>query len=173
MGATLYDFTVASFQQTLGAVSGYLAKGAKHLQEAGTDPDTIVTTSLYPDMLPFAFQLHSVTHHSLGAIEGCKAGVFSPPPELPQLDYAGWQARVEEVARQVAAIGRDEVEALVGKDVVFKIGGNEIPFLAEDFLASFSLPNFYFHATTAYDILRMQGVPVGKRDFLGAMRMKT
>jgi hypothetical protein len=60
-----------------------------------------------------------------------------------------------------------------GKDVVFEIGGRKMPFTAEGFLMSFSLPNFYFHAATAYDILRMKGVPLGKRDFMGQMRMKT
>ena len=54
---------------------------------------------------------------------------------------------------------------------MFKIGGNELPFTNENFVQSFSLPNFYFHATTAYDILRMKGVPIGKLDFLGAMKM--
>jgi len=56
--------------------------------------------------------------------------------------------------------------------VIFKLGPNSMPFVAEDFILTFSLPNFYFHATTAYDILRSKGVPLGKKDFLGRMRMK-
>ncbi len=66
-----------------------------------------------------------------------------------------------------------DVDALEGKDVVFQIRDTRIPFTAEGFIQSFSLPNFYFHATTAYDILRSKGVPLGKRDFLGRMRLKT
>jgi hypothetical protein len=66
----------------------------------------------------------------------------------------------------------DIVEGYIGADVVFKIGENEIPFVAQDFLLSFSKPNFYFHAATAYDILRIQGVALGKRDFIGAMKTK-
>ena len=67
----------------------------------------------------------------------------------------------------------DEVNACEGKDVIFALRDMKLPFTAEGFLQSFSLPNFYFHATTAYDILRHKGVPVGKRDFLGKMRIKT
>ena len=72
----------------------------------------------------------------------------------------------------LSALKPEEVNALVGRDVVFKIGDRSMPFTAEGFLMSFSLPNFYFHATTAYDILRHKGVPVGKRDFMGHMRLK-
>ncbi|HXJ33802.1 MAG TPA: DUF1993 family protein, partial [Candidatus Eisenbacteria bacterium] len=66
-----------------------------------------------------------------------------------------------------------EVNALQGKDVVFQLRDFKLPFTAEGFLLSFSLPNFYFHATTAYDILRMKGVPIGKRDYMGPMRLKS
>jgi hypothetical protein len=66
-----------------------------------------------------------------------------------------------------------EVNALEGRDMTFQIRDFKIPFTAEGFIMSFSLPNFYFHATTAYGILRMKGVPLGKRDYMGQMRMKT
>ena len=65
----------------------------------------------------------------------------------------------------------ETINALAGKTVIFKLGANEMPFTAENFALSFSLPNFYFHATTAYDILRMKGVEIGKMDFLGKMRI--
>jgi hypothetical protein len=66
----------------------------------------------------------------------------------------------------------DAVNALVGRDVAFQFGDRKLPFTAEEFLMSFSLPNFFFHATTAYDILRHKGVPLGKRDFMGRLRIK-
>ena len=69
------------------------------------------------------------------------------------------------------AMSPDDVNGLAGGTLLFKIGGNEIPFTAENFALSFSLPNFYFHAPTAYDILRSKGDPLGKRDFLGALKM--
>jgi uncharacterized protein len=73
----------------------------------------------------------------------------------------------------LSAMTPDAVNALIGRDVVFQAGGHRLQFTAEGFLMSFSLPNFYFHATTAYDILRHEGVPLGKRDFMGRMRMKS
>ena len=67
----------------------------------------------------------------------------------------------------------EAVNALCGRDVVFHVGERQMPFTAEGFLMSFSLPNFYFHATTAYDILRTNGVPLGKRDFMGRLKLKS
>ena len=64
------------------------------------------------------------------------------------------------------------IDRHAGRDVLFQLGDMKLPFVAEDFVQSFSLPNFYFHAATAYDILRLKGAPLGKGDFLGAMRMK-
>ena len=71
----------------------------------------------------------------------------------------------------LARLAKAEVEALAEKSIVFKLGKNELPFTNQNFLLSFSLPNFYFHATTTYDILRMLGVPLGKMDFLGKMKV--
>ena len=79
---------------------------------------------------------------------------------------------VTEARDALSAMTPDAVNALIGRDVMFQAGERKLPFTAEGFLMSFSLPNFYFHATTAYDILRHKGVPLGKRDFMGRMRMK-
>ena len=172
MATSLYDLSVASFLQTLGAVSGFLEKGRAHFAANGTDPNGVLETSLFSDMLPFRFQVQSVTHHSRGAIEGVKAGVFSPPPQIPPIGYADLQTMVAEARATLEALTPDEVNALEGRDMAFALGEHKLPFVAENFLMSFSLPNFYFHATTAYDILRMKGVPLGKRDYMGKMRMK-
>ncbi len=67
----------------------------------------------------------------------------------------------------------DEVNALEGNSVIFNLGDRQMPFTGEGFLLTFSLPNFHFHATTAYDILRSKGVPLGKRDYMGRIRLKT
>jgi hypothetical protein len=172
MAISLYDATVASYLQILSAVSGVLDKGLAHCRETGLDPAEIVETRLCGDMLPFRFQIVSVTHHSRGAIEGAKAGLFQPPPDLGPLDYAALQTLVADTRDDLSKLSRDEVEALQGRDMVFKVRDFTIPFTAENFLMSFSLPNFYFHATTTYDILRWKGAPLGKRDFMGQMRMK-
>jgi len=173
MAIPLYDVSVGSFLQVLGAVSGFLDKGASHCKEKGIDLKEVVETRLYPDMLPFRFQILSVVHHSKGALDGVQAGMFAPPSGAgSELDYAGLQALVADARAALQKLTPDAVNALQGKDVVFKIGERSMPFTAEGFLMTFSLPNVHFHATTAYDILRMKGVPLGKRDYMGAMRMK-
>ncbi|HEY3800523.1 MAG TPA: DUF1993 domain-containing protein [Caulobacteraceae bacterium] len=174
MAISLYDLSVGSFQQTLGAVAGFLQRGADHCKDKGLDPQTLVATRLYDDMLPFAFQIVSVSHHSAGALDGAKAGAFGPPGQLGDLDYPALQKLVTDSQSRLAAWTPDAVNALEGKDVTFAIGANfKLPFTAENFLMSFSMPNFFFHATTAYDILRQAGVPLGKRDFMGAVRTKS
>jgi hypothetical protein len=172
MATSLYDFSVANYLQTLTGVAGYLDRGLAHFEENNADPNEIVETRLYQDMLPFRFQIKSIQHHSLGAIEGVKKGVFTPPDGMPQGGYADMQKFIAETRDSLQKLTREEVDGLAGKDVVFEIGGRKMPFTAENFILSFSLPNFYFHAATAYDILRNKGVPLGKRDFMGPMRMK-
>ncbi len=172
MATSLYDLSVACFLQTLGGVSSFLDRGLSHCQDNNLDPEEIVETRLFPDMLPFRFQVLSVTHHSLGAIEGVKAGLFSPSTSLPPLGYTDLQKTVADALAALKALTPDEVNALEGKDVAFQFRDMKMPFTAEGFLLSFSLPNLHFHATTAYDILRTKGVPLGKRDYMGPLRLK-
>jgi hypothetical protein len=172
MAFSLYDATVANYLQILGAVGGFLDKSLIHFRDKGIDPAEVVETRLVPDMLPLRFQIVSVAHHSRGAIEAAKSGVFAPPSGRPDLDYAALQALVSAAHSELSAVTPDSVNALLGRDVTFKLGERALPFTAEGFLMSFSLPNFYFHAATAYDILRHKGAPLGKRDFLGRLNMK-
>jgi hypothetical protein len=172
MPASLYDLSVASYLQTVDAVGGFLAKGLDHCKGCGADPAKMVEARLAEDMLPLRFQIVSVAHHSLGAIEGMKKGVFSPPGKSDALDYASLQKLVSDTSEGLRRLSREEVDALSGRDMIFQIGERKVPFTTDNFLLSFSLPNFYFHATTAYDILRNNGVPLAKRDYLGRMRIK-
>ena len=172
MAISLYDVSVTSFLQVLGAVSGYLEKGRTHCEANGIDLESVVETRVHDDMLPFRFQIISVAHHSRGALAGAKAGVFRPPGQMAPLDYAGLQALVAEAQAERKALTPDEVNALEGQDVVFMLGEYRMPFTAEGFLMSFSTPNLHFHASTAYGILRSKGVPLGKRDYMGALRLK-
>ncbi len=172
MATSLYDLSVATSLQTLTAVSGFLAKGADFCRDNGLDANEIVETRLHGDMLPFRFQVLSVAHHSLGAIKGVEAGAFHPPGPAGEPDYAALQKVVTDTIAGLQALKADDVNALAGKDVVFELGTFKLPFTAENFILSFSLPNFHFHATTAYDILRSKGVPLGKRDYMGPLRLK-
>ena len=173
MATSFYDLCVPSYLQTLSAVGGYLDKALAHCKEKGMDAAQIVETRLYPDMLPFRFQIRSVVHHSVGALEGIQRGKFEPPkePATPP-DYPALQAMVADACQAMQKFTPETVNGLEAKDLVFQLGERQLPFNAVGFVSSFSLPNFYFHATTAYDILRSLGVPLGKRDFLGRLRMK-
>jgi hypothetical protein len=173
MAVSLFDLTVPTYLQILGAAEGFLAKGAAHCAEKKIDPNEIVETRLFPDMLPFRFQVVAMAHHSAGALRGAKTGQSAPPANIPPHDYAALQKLVRETREAVQQTKPEDVNSCEGKDVVFKVRDITLPFVAEGFLLSFALPNFYFHATTAYDILRMKGVPLGKRDFMGKMRLKS
>ena len=172
MAITLFEAAVLPFRQTVGAVGGVMAKGRAHLEASGGDPDAFIETRLIEDMLPFRYQIYAVVNHSVGALEGCRAGVFTPGASLGPDSWAGLEAAVAAANEALANVSADEVNALEGKDVMFSFGKTQIPFTAEGFLLSFSLPNLHFHATTAYDILRGKGVKLGKRDYLGPLRIK-
>lgn len=172
MAISFYDMTVPAFVQTLGALEKVLERGLSHAVDNAIDPESLVGSRLCSDMLPLSFQVVSVAHHSLGALEAAKSGAFSPPDGRKQFNYAGLQALAAETRQKLTALDKAEINALEGNDVMFKFGDRQLPFTAVGFLQSFSLPNFYFHATTAYDILRAKGAPLGKRDFLGRLQMK-
>ena len=171
MAVSLYDISIGSYLQALGGVAKFLDKGASFLEEKAIDPREVVDMRLHPDMLPFQFQLKSVSHHSIGAVRGIREGLFSPPPTTPDLDYAGLASLIKETEAELREQSREEIDAMAGKQVIFRLSRGDMPFTAENFVLSFSLPNLYFHATTAYDMLRMRGAPLGKLDYLGNLRM--
>jgi hypothetical protein len=110
--------------------------------------------------------------HSIGAIEAVRKGVFSPDMSPFPESFAALKARIAETLAALEAIEPSEIDAFVGRDMRFEFGERRIDFTAEDFLLSFSQPNFYFHATTSYAILRWKGLPIGKRNFTGQLRVR-
>jgi hypothetical protein len=172
MAFSLYAATVPSYRQILEAVAGLLGKAEAFCTEKGMAPQDIIQARLADDMLPFAYQVKSTAVHSLGAIEGVRRGVFSPDTTPPPETFAALKARITETLAALEAVEPAEVDSFVGRDMRFSFGERHVNFTAENFLLSFSQPNFYFHATTAYDILRWKGVSIGKRDFTGKTRKK-
>lgn len=172
MAFSLYAATVPSYRQILDAVSGLLRTAEGFCAEKGIAPGDIIQARLADDMQPFAYQVKSTAVHSIGAIEGVRKGVFSPDGTPPPESFAALKARIAESIAALEAIEAAEVDAFVGRDMRFVFGDRHLDFTAENFLLSFSQPNFYFHAATAYDILRWKGVAIGKRDFMGKTRRK-
>jgi len=170
MSITFYEASVESYARILDSVAGILTAGAEYAAQAELDLQEVVMTRLHDDMMPFHFQIVSVAHHSLGAMRAYQSGDFSPPSFKLDKDYQGLQAMIDDARSAMASFLPEEVEVLAEQGLVFKVMGQEIPFTNRNFLLTFSLPNFYFHATTAYDILRMHGVPLGKMQFLGQMK---
>ena len=125
-----------------------------------------------PLLLPFADQVKSTAVHSLGAIEGVRRGVFSPDMTPPPESFAALKKRIADTRAALEVIEPAEIDAFLGRDMRFAAGERRLDFTAENFLLSFSQPNFYFHAATTYDILRWKGVRIGKRDFTGRLRTK-
>ena len=171
MAISFYDASVGTYLQVLDGVAGVLEKGAAHAAASELPLEEVVMTRLREDMMPFHFQIVSVAHHSWGALQGMKAGAFRPPSFELDKDYAGLQALVDEARSGISGLGEAEVEALAEGSLTFHLGKREIPFSNPNFLLSFSLPNFYFHATTTYAVLRMLGAPLGKMDYIGQMKI--
>lgn len=104
MAISLYDISVVNYLQVLSGMSSVLAKGAEYAAAGDLDLSRIVDTRLAPDMLPFSFQVISVSHHSLGAIQGIRKGLFGPPPSLPDPKYQDLQKLLGEATKELQAL---------------------------------------------------------------------
>jgi uncharacterized protein len=169
---SLYTAIIPSYLQVLRSVAGLLGKAEAYCAEKGIAPEDLLQTRLAPDMLPFAYQVRATSTHSLGAVEGVRKGVFTPDRSPPPGDFPALHARVADTLIGLEGVDPAEVNGFVGRDMRFSAGERHLDFTAENFLLSFSQPNFYFHAATAYDILRWKGLDIGKRDFMGRPRTK-
>ena len=172
MSFSLYAAIVPTYCQILESVGRLLGTAESWCADRHIAPSDVIDARLAEDMLPFAYQVKSTAVHSLGAIEGVRKGVFSPDMIPPPETFPALKARITDTLASLLAIEAAEVDAFVGRDMRFAFGNRHLDFTAENFLLSFSQPNFYFHAATAYDILRWKGVPIGKRDFTGKTRTK-
>jgi len=169
MAISLYDATVPNFLQVLGGMRGVLDKGLEFARATGRDPDSLAHERLAEDMFPLALQVRLVAHHSAGALRDVGQGAFTFPAR-DMTDYAGLQSLLADAEAALREWTPAAVDALQGNEVLFEVPSARRVFTAEAFLLSFSTPNFYFHAVTAYDILRAKGAPVGKMDYLAGIR---
>ncbi|HZW15379.1 MAG TPA: DUF1993 domain-containing protein [Brevundimonas sp.] len=165
MATELYDLTVPVFTRSLKALSGLLDKAVAHAGEAGAE--ALLSNRLAEDMHPLVKQVQI-------ACDGPKlcvarlSGVEAPVNEDSETTIAELKARIAATLDYMASVPREAIDGQEGKEVVLKFPGGEWPFKGQAYVIGFALPNFFFHVTTAYDLLRQAGVPLGKRDFLGA-----
>ena len=176
MSTSLYDLTVGSYTQVLESSLTVLEKGKAFCGENGISCKEMLETKMRDDMQGLYFQIVSLNHHSANAVRAFSSGEFFPPSEafaheIVEEDFDALIALTKESIELMNSQDPETVNGYAGKSIIFKLGKNELPFTVENFVLSFSLPNFYFHATTAYDILRMKGVQIGKMDYLGKLKM--
>jgi hypothetical protein len=172
MTTSLYELSVPTFLQTVKAVSNFLDRAATHCAETRADPDDFVHARLFDDMAPFHFQIEAAWHHSVWGLEAIKTGVFAPPGLVGPVPFAELQGMMGKAEAALEAFTPDEVNGWAGKDLDIQVGPRRLALTSETLILSFSLPNFYFHVVTAYDILRTRGVPLGKRDYEGLLRTR-
>ena len=171
MPVSLHTVSVGTFLQILPAVAGLIDKAEAHCRAGDGSDEGLTSACLADDMWGFAKQIPSVVAPSEGAIKGLRAGVFSPDLSGPPTSFADLRSAVTGATAFLQTVEPAEIDGMIGRDMRFEFGERVMPFTAEDFVLTFSLPNFYFHASMAYGILRNQGVPVGKMDFLGRLRL--
>ncbi|AKQ42543.1 hypothetical protein CP97_11635 [Aurantiacibacter atlanticus] len=168
MSFSLYEAIVPTMIQILQAGQGWIASA----KSCGIAEEELAQTRLIEDMLPFSYQARSMITHSVGAIEGARKGSFSPDLEEAPTDLETMRLALGAAENTMRALSKGEVDSFIDGEMHFTFPAREIdiPFATEDFLLSFSQPNFFFHATTAYGILRMKGVKLGKTAFMGQLR---
>ena len=172
MALSLYELSVPTFLQTVDAVAGILDRATAHCAATGANPDDFVQARLYHDMAPVHFQIEAAWHHAVWGLEAAKTGVFSPPALVGPVPFADLRAMMTRAQAALEALTPDQVNSWAGKNLDLQIGPRKLAFTSETLILSFSLPNFHFHAVTAYDILRSCGVPIGKRDYEGRLRTR-
>jgi len=172
MSNPLHTATVGVFLQILPQVARLIDKAEAHCGENGLADEALTLASLAPDMWPFAKQISYVVLSSAGAVEAVRTGLTGPDLEPPATTFAPLRQAVADAVAVLQAVQPGEIEGAAQRDVVFTFSTNRMEYVAEDFLLSFCLPNFFFHAATAYGVLRANGLNIGKRDFLGRVRTK-
>lgn len=173
MSTSFYDLTVPTFLQTVRAMGGFLGRAVQRCADTGADPDDLVHARLFEDMAPLHFQVEAAWHHAVWGVLAAKTGAFTPPGLVGPVPFAELQGMIRKAEAALEAHTPDEVNTWAGRELDLQIGPRRLAFTSETFILSFSLPNFHFHAVTAYDILRSRGVPLGKRDYEGRLRTRT
>jgi len=166
MPLTMYQATVPAFLKTLNACSAILDKAEADAAARKIDQATLLDYRLAPDMFPLSKQLQLVTDFAKGTAARL-AGVEVPKYEDSEKTIAEFKARIAKTAAFVRGFKPGAIDGSETRSITIPIGGQPTTFTGQDYLVSFALPNFYFHATAAYAILRHCGVNIGKRDYLG------
>jgi hypothetical protein len=152
--------------QQLTSLSVVIDKAAAHCQAKGVSPQDLIDARLAPDMFPFSRQVQIATDHAKGATARL-SGREMPKFEDSETTFDELKARIAKTLAFLKSVPASEIDGSEEKDVNLTVGGQPRTLKGQRYLTYNALPNFFFHVTTAYDILRHKGVEVGKRDYLG------
>ncbi len=168
MTLSLYAASIPVFKQMLTALSAVLAKGEAHATAKNIQPDALLQARLFPDMFPLVRQVQIAVDFAKGA--GARlAGLEPPKYEDTETTFADLQALLTKVLAFLDTIKAEQVDGNEAREIVLRPGTEKEKRLStQTYLLHYSLPQFFFHVTTAYDLLRHNGVEVGKRDYMGA-----
>lgn len=166
MSFSIYDITVPVFRRGFTVLSAVLEKGVAHASAEGVDPASYVEARLAPDMLPLSGQVQRASDTAKAAAARL-TGLAAPSFPDEETTFDELQARIARTVDYLASVDPAAFEGGEERQVLLRSRAGETPFVGRDYVLQHALPNFFFHVTTAYGILRMKGVPVGKRDYLG------
>jgi hypothetical protein len=163
----MYDASVPVFRQMLGSLSAILAKAGEHAQEKKIE-QALLQARLFPDMFPLARQVQVAADFAKGACARL-AGVEVPRYDDTETTFAELQQRIAKTLAFIDSLPQGAIEDSAARDITTSAGPNSRQFKGQPYLLHYALPNFYFHATTAYAILRHNGVEIGKKDYVGGV----
>jgi len=169
MSISMYDVSIPIFTLSLTNLSAILDKAASHEQSKKVDPKVIPQARLIVDMLPLSAQIHIACDTAKGAAARL-AGVEIPKHEDTEATLAELKARVAKTLDFIKTIKPEQLQGAETREIVLKFPQTTLKFTGINYLTNFVLPNFFFHVTTAYALLRKNGVDLGKRDFLGPIQ---
>jgi hypothetical protein len=168
MAISLHQASVPVFTQMLKALRGILAKAEQQAEQMKVAPEVLLQARLYPNMFPLVRQVQIATDFA----KGCPArlaGIEPPKFEDTEKTFPELLARIDRTLEFIGSIPAAQVDGQEDRTITLTLGGQSMTFKGQPYLLHFALPNFYFHATTAYAILRHNGIDVGKRDFVIAV----
>lgn len=166
MSLSLYDVSVPVFIRTLGSMSAFLEKGRAFADEKGMPHQELLEARLFPDMAPLTAQIQRASD-AAKFVAVRVAQVENVGFEDTEASFAELQTRIARTVEFLKAVPANSMDGREEAEVVLTMRHGSVSFTGRDYVLNFALPNFFFHVTTAYALLRHKGVPVGKRDFLG------
>ncbi|PAU55288.1 hypothetical protein BZL41_21220 [Pseudomonas sp. PIC25] len=166
MSLSMYQASIPVFQRMLGNLAQILDKAVAYAEAKKIDPNVLINARLAPDMLPLARQVQIATDTAKGCAARL-AGVENPSYPDTETTFAELQARLDKTQSFLKSVTAEQIDGSEGKPITLTFPSIELKFDGQNYLLAFALPNFMFHVTTAYAILRHNGLDIGKMDFLG------